>query len=117
MIELEGIDLVQLCEHYGDMPLPPYIIQATAEDKIRYKTSFGQSIGSVATPTAGLHFTEQLRQKLKLKDIQRKEITLHVGIGTFAPVVSEDIRDHELHAEYITIDIALFETIYRHKLS
>ena len=117
MIELEGIDLIQLCEYYGDMPLPPYIIQATAEDKVRYKTSFGQSIGSVATPTAGLHFTDELRKKLKQNSIQRKEITLHVGIGTFAPVVSEDIRNHMLHAEYITIDATLFETIYRQKIS
>jgi S-adenosylmethionine:tRNA ribosyltransferase-isomerase len=117
LTELEGIDLIQLYEHYGDMPLPPYITQATAEDKIRYKTSFGQSIGSVATPTAGLHFTDELRQKLKQNSIQRKEITLHVGIGTFAPVVSEDIRNHALHAEYITIDATLFETIYRQKIS
>lgn len=117
LIELEGIDLIQLCEQYGDMPLPPYITQATAEDKVRYKTSFGQTIGSVATPTAGLHFTDELRQKLKQNSIQRKEITLHVGIGTFAPVVSEDIRNHALHAEYITIDATLFETIYRQKIS
>jgi len=64
-----------------------------------------------------LHFTTELRQKLQQNNIQREEITLHVGIGTFAPVVSEDIRDHQLHAEYITIDTTLFERIYRQKLS
>lgn len=99
------------------MPLPPYITQANAEDKILYKTSFGQQMGSVATPTAGLHFTAELRQQLIQKHIQRSEITLHVGIGTFAPVVSDDIREHQLHAEYITIDLSLFETIYRQKIS
>ena len=99
------------------MPLPPYITQASEEDKQRYKTSFGQQMGSVATPTAGLHFTERLRQELRQNSIQREEITLHVGIGTFAPVVSEDIRDHALHAEYITIDLSLFETIYKQKVS
>lgn len=117
LIELEWIDLIALCDQYGDMPLPPYITQATAEDKVRYKTSFGHELWSVATPTAGLHFTTELRQKLQQNNIQREEITLHVGIGTFAPVVSEDIRDHQLHAEYITIDTTLFERIYRQKLS
>jgi S-adenosylmethionine:tRNA ribosyltransferase-isomerase len=64
-----------------------------------------------------LHFTTELRQKLQQNNIHRAEITLHVGIGTFAPVVSEDIRHHQLHAEYITIDIALFERIYQQKIS
>jgi S-adenosylmethionine:tRNA ribosyltransferase-isomerase len=117
LIELEWIELIALCEQYGDMPLPPYITQANTDDKLRYKTSFGHRTGSVAAPTAGLHFTSKLRQILRQNHISREEITLHVGIGTFAPVVSEDIRDHQLHAEYITIDSLLFEHIYQQKIS
>lgn len=115
LFQLYNIDVIHLCEQYGDMPLPPYITQATLEDKLRYKTTFWQQIGSVATPTAGLHFTEQLRNDLKNKKIDRTEITLHVGIGTFAPVVSDDIRNHNLHAEYITIDRSLWKTIAEKK--
>lgn len=115
VFELHNINLIDLCKQYGDLPLPPYITEATAEDKERYKTSFWQHLWSVATPTAGLHFTSELRQKLFNNNIQRKEITLHVGIGTFAPVVSSDIRQHTLHAELITVDRDIFEIIYNQK--
>jgi S-adenosylmethionine:tRNA ribosyltransferase-isomerase len=115
IFELYNIDLLALCKQYGDMPLPPYITQATSEDKQKYKTSFWKHIWSVATPTAGLHFTSELRQQLINNHIQRKEITLHVGIGTFAPVVTADIRQHSLHAEIITVDRNIFETIYQQK--
>ncbi len=115
VFELHNINLIDLCKQYGDLPLPPYITEATAEDKERYKTSFWQHVWSVATPTAGLHFTSELRQNLLRNHIQRKEITLHVGIGTFAPVVSSDIRQHALHAELITVNRDIFEIIYNHK--
>jgi len=115
VFELYNTDLIKLCKNYGDIPLPPYITQASLQDKERYKTSFWQHIWSVATPTAGLHFTSELRQQLIHNHIQRKEITLHVGIGTFAPVVSSDIRNHTLHSELITVDRDIFETIYQKK--
>lgn len=115
VFELYNIDLLTFCEKYGDMPLPPYIIQATSEDKEKYKTSFWQYVWSVATPTAWLHFTEKLRSDLKKHHIKRKEITLHVGIGTFSPIVVEDIRTNKLHAEIITIDRNIFETIYQQR--
>lgn len=117
LFEIYNTDLIQLCKNYGGIPLPPYITQASPEDREKYKTSFWQKIGSVATPTAWLHFTEQLRNNLKQHHIDREEITLHVGIGTFAPVVSQDIRNHNLHAEIITIDRTLFETIYQQKFN
>ena len=113
--EIHGTTLEYLCQHYGDYPLPPYITNTSQENQQLYQTSFGKQQGSVATPTAWLHFTPELRNKLSEQWIKRSEITLHVGIGTFAPVVSEDIRDHELHAETITISYSLFETIYYHK--
>lgn len=115
VLELYNTDLIKLCKNYGDIPLPPYITQASLQDKEKYKTSFWQKTGSVATPTAWLHFTESLRNNLKQHHIQREEITLHVGIGTFAPVVSWDIRNHNLHAETITIDRNIFETVYQQK--
>jgi S-adenosylmethionine:tRNA ribosyltransferase-isomerase len=115
VFQFYNTNLIDVCKQYGDLPLPPYITEATSADKEHYKTSFWQHIWSVATPTAGLHFTSELRQQLLNNHIQRKEITLHVGIGTFAPVVSSDIRNHSLHAELITIDRNIFETIYTQK--
>lgn len=113
--EIHGITLEDLCTQYGDMPLPPYITNTSKENQQLYKTSFGNQQGSVATPTAWLHFTPALRNKLQQHHIKRQEITLHVGIGTFAPVVSEDIRNHSLHAETITISYDIFEIIYNQK--
>lgn len=115
VFELYNTDLIKLCKSYGDIPLPPYITQATQEDKEKYKTSFWQKIWSVATPTAWLHFTEQLRKNLKDHHINRSEITLHVGVGTFAPVIAKDIRQHILHEELISVDRNIFEMIYLQK--
>jgi S-adenosylmethionine:tRNA ribosyltransferase-isomerase len=115
VFQFYNTNLIDVCKKYGDLPLPPYITKATSTDKEHYKTSFWQHIWSVATPTAGLHFTSELRQQLRNNHIQRKEITLHVGIGTFAPVVSSDIRNHTLHSELITVDRDIFETIYAQK--
>lgn len=113
--EIYGTNLKNLCEQYGDLPLPPYITNTNIDNQKKYQTSFGTKTWSVATPTAWLHFTKALRNNLKENNIWRKEITLHVGIGTFAPVVSQDIRKHILHSEMITIQRDIFETIYQHK--
>lgn len=81
------------------MPLPPYI-KETLEDAIAIKTVYAKEIGSAAAPTAGLHFTEELLEKLKQKGVELAFITLHVGLGTFRPVSADTIEEHHMHAEY-----------------
>lgn len=87
-------------ESLGEIPLPPYIERAAgAEDDTRYQTVFAQPAGSVAAPTAGLHFTPQLLDELRARGVQVHFVTLHVGLGTFAPVKAEDLADHVMHEE------------------
>lgn len=100
--------LIPLLKQYGSLPLPPYIKRehgVKEEDFARYQTVYAkeQNIGSIAAPTAGLHFTEELRQKLLDKGCEWQEVTLHVGYGTFSPVRADDIRNHAMHAEYVEI--------------
>lgn len=102
--EYDGIFLEQL-DRLGKMPLPPYIErEATKEDKDRYQTVYCKHEGSVAAPTAGLHFTEELLQKAREKGVKTAYVTLHVGIGTFRPVKCENIEDHHMHFEEYFID-------------
>lgn len=89
-------------EKFGEMPLPPYIKNRTV-DFSRYQTIYAKEKGSVAAPTAGLHFTEDLFTKLSLKGIQKEEIILHIGLGTFLPVSSDNVADHVMHEEYFEI--------------
>ena len=89
-------------EKIGSMPLPPYI-KKNLEDKNRYQTVYAKDIGSSAAPTAGLHFTPELLKKIKDKGVKICFITLHVGLGTFRPVKSENILDHKMHSEYYSI--------------
>lgn len=87
---------------YGKMPLPPYIARDANDSDIHcYQTKFAKTTGSVAAPTAGLHFTENLLDKLKERGVNIAEITLHVGIGTFLPVRTQDIREHKIHPEWV----------------
>jgi len=87
-------------ETHGEIPLPPYIERAAgAEDDARYQTVFAQPAGSVAAPTAGLHFTPQLLDALRARGVQIHFVTLHVGLGTFAPVKAENLADHVMHEE------------------
>ena len=99
-------------QEHGEMPLPPYIErkESNKSDKIDYQTVFAKNLGSAAAPTAGLHFTDNLLDKFKQKKVDTAFITLHVGLGTFRPVVSSDIRDHKMHKEryFITDDAAYF---------
>jgi S-adenosylmethionine:tRNA ribosyltransferase-isomerase len=99
--EYEGIFLETL-ERLGKMPLPPYIHEELADSE-RYQTVYSREIGSAAAPTAGLHFTNELLSELESVGVAVKFVTLHVGLGTFRPVKSEDIEDHEMHAEYCVI--------------
>lgn len=88
----------------GEIPLPPYLKRkAETADIDRYQTVYAQKTGSVAAPTAGLHFTREMKSQLECMGFGWTEITLHVGYGTFSPVRSKDIREHEMHAEYIEI--------------
>jgi len=97
----------------GFMPLPPYIKQNILNKmhKKRYQTVYAQKEGAVAAPTAGLHFTDRVFAKLKSKGIKIVKITLHVGIGTFKPVVAHDIREHRMHSEYFEISGEASEVI------
>lgn len=97
----EGI-LYEILDEIGQMPLPPYI-HATLEDKERYQTVYAKYQGSAAAPTAGLHFTNDLINKIKLKNITVVYVTLHVGLGTFRPVSVEDVNSHVMHSEKYVI--------------
>ncbi|AET66601.1 S-adenosylmethionine:tRNA ribosyltransferase-isomerase [Desulfosporosinus orientis DSM 765] len=92
-----------ILDQLGEMPLPPYIT-AQLEDRERYQTVYAKEQGSVAAPTAGLHFTPELLEELREKGIEIVEILLHVGLGTFRPVKVEDIREHTMHSEYYRVD-------------
>ena len=94
----------------GAIPLPPYIKrEAVEEDKERYQTIFGKQEGSVAAPTAALHFTEDVFDRLTEKNIAREYITLHVGAGTFKPVKTETVADHEMHKEPFTVSLPVLK--------
>lgn len=101
-------------EQIGQMPLPPYI-HTRLEDGERYQTVYAIEPGSAAAPTAGLHFTYELIQNLKDKGVQFADITLHVGLDTFAPVTEEDARQHKIHTEWCEVDSDAAETINRCK--
>ncbi len=99
----------------GAIPIPPYLKRATeAIDLERYQTIFADKEGSVAAPTAGLHFTDHVFEKLKEKNITPTYITLHVGAGTFKPVKSETMAEHEMHCEYIDVPLTTINYIYQH---
>ncbi len=96
------VSFAAVIEEAGDTPLPPYIKRSTDEDDVsRYQTIFAEQDGSVAAPTAGLHFTENIFAQLAEKNIGKTFVTLHVGAGTFKPVKAASMQDHEMHAEYI----------------
>ncbi len=109
----EPLDIV--LEKYGETPLPPYIKRESRDpdDASRYQTVYARETGSVAAPTAGLHFTASVLEALKKKGVEVAEITLHVGYGTFAPVRSKDIREHRIHSEYVVVPENACRTINR----
>jgi len=92
----------EILDKIGLMPLPPYIHEELKE-KSRYQTIYAKNDGSAAAPTAGLHFTEELLNKIKDKGISVAKVTLHVGIGTFRPVKTENVEEHEMHSEHFYI--------------
>ncbi|MGO5066045.1 tRNA preQ1(34) S-adenosylmethionine ribosyltransferase-isomerase QueA [Clostridium sporogenes] len=105
----EGI-FEEILDQLGQMPLPPYI-KEKLDDREMYQTVYSKEQGSAAAPTAGLHFTEELLEKIKEKGVKLAFLTLHVGLGTFRPVKVEDIQDHVMHSEYYKMDLKTAEII------
>lgn len=101
-----GQKLNKLIDQYGHVPIPPYIKKPDSEAKLKkeYQTVYAQHRGSVAAPTAGLHFTNRILKKLKKQGVVFKYVTLHVGLGTFEPVKEDKIEDHQIHSEFGTLD-------------
>ncbi|MCI5604101.1 MAG: tRNA preQ1(34) S-adenosylmethionine ribosyltransferase-isomerase QueA [Clostridia bacterium] len=99
--EYDGV-FEEVLDRLGEMPLPPYITKKL-EDKNRYQTVYAKNPGSAAAPTAGLHFTNELLSKIKAKGINIGYVTLHVGLGTFRPVKTEDILEHKMHSEFYVL--------------
>lgn len=100
--QYDGDSIFPVLEKIGEMPLPHYITEKL-EDSERYQTVYSKELGSAAAPTAGLHFTKELLQKIADKGVQIGYVTLHVGIGTFRPVKAENIEDHKMHSEHYHI--------------
>lgn len=107
-------DFFALLEKLGHVPLPPYISRAdSVHDRERYQTVYAREVGSVAAPTAGLHFTAEILERIREKGIETTEVTLHVGLGTFQPVRGERVEDHPMHSESYSISEESAEKINR----
>jgi len=112
MLQSVELPMATLMQKLGHMPLPPYIERPdSAEDLDRYQTVYASKPGAVAAPTAGLHFDQELLQALDRQGISRACLTLHVGAGTFQPVRTERIEDHQMHAEYLEVPQAVCEAV------
>ncbi len=114
-LSYDGI-LYEILDKLGTMPLPPYIHEKL-EDQSRYQTVYAKNIGSAATPTAGLHFTKELLNDIKNKNVNIAYLTLHVGLGTFRPVNVEDVTKHKMHTEYYSISKETCDIINKTKES
>jgi S-adenosylmethionine:tRNA ribosyltransferase-isomerase len=100
-----------LLASYGSMPLPPYIHQHSDDDDSRYQTCYASRPGAVAAPTAGLHLSDALLSAIRARGVELAEVTLHVGLGTFRPVETEDLRHLELHSEWVEVSPALVAAV------
>ena len=111
-----AITFAEILESVGELPIPPYLNRKTQEsDKTTYQTVYSKVKGSVAAPTAGLHFTPEVLQAIDSRGIDREEVTLHVGAGTFKPVKSKEIEGHEMHTEYICVRRATIAKLLAHQ--
>ena len=109
------ITFADILESFGELPIPPYLNRETQEsDKETYQTVYSKIKGSVAAPTAGLHFTPRVLEALQAKGVELQEVTLHVGAGTFKPVKSEEIEGHEMHTEYISVNRTTLQRLIDH---
>ena len=117
-LRLVGGGLGEKLEKLGHMPLPPYIDREdTLQDRERYQTVYARNPGAVAAPTAGLHFDDALLDQIDLRGVERVEVTLHVGAGTFQPVRCDDIADHRMHAEHLEVSARVCEAVERTRSS
>jgi S-adenosylmethionine:tRNA ribosyltransferase-isomerase len=128
--ELDGTVLVQFADEnivvrekankYGEVPLPPYVEKSESSEQIskenNYQTVYAKHEGSVAAPTAGFHFTLELIEKLKNKGVEFAEVTLHVGLGTFLPVKSDKVEEHQMHSEWVELTDKNADIINRAKM-
>lgn len=111
----DRVSFAEILEAVGELPIPPYLNRDTQEsDKTTYQTVYSKIKGSVAAPTAGLHFTEDVLADIDAHGIEREELTLHVGAGTFKPVKSAEIDGHEMHTEYISVQKQTIEKLIQH---
>ena len=111
----DSISFAEILESMGELPIPPYLNRETQEsDKTTYQTVYSKIKGSVAAPTAGLHFTPEVLSAIDAHGIDREEVTLHVGAGTFKPVKSEEIEGHTMHTEYISVRRQTLEKLLAH---
>ncbi len=117
-LPVEGVGEVSFAEIVdlaGELPIPPYLNRDTeSSDLTTYQTVYSKIKGSVAAPTAGLHFTPNVLSDIDSRGIERDEVTLHVGAGTFKPVKSEDVADHEMHAEHFAVKLSTIQNLIRH---
>ena len=100
--KMTAVEMLAFCDANGDIPTPPYV-EGSLKDESKYQTIYAKQVGSVAAPTAGFHFTPELLEKIKAKDVQIEEVVLHVGIGTFRPVQAETLEEHEMHSEWVSL--------------
>ncbi|WP_107687538.1 tRNA preQ1(34) S-adenosylmethionine ribosyltransferase-isomerase QueA [Neisseria wadsworthii] len=111
-----GLNVYELLEQHGHLPLPPYIERAAgADDDSRYQTVYAKEQGAVAAPTAGLHFTEEMLKVLAAKGVEMAEVTLHVGAGTFQPVRVDNIAEHKMHSEWYEVSEETVNKIHKAK--
>jgi S-adenosylmethionine:tRNA ribosyltransferase-isomerase len=111
----DKLSFAELIDKVGELPIPPYLNRNTQEsDKTTYQTVYSKIKGSVAAPTAGLHFTQKVLADIDQHGIDREELTLHVGAGTFKPVKSEEIEGHAMHTEYVCIRRTTLEKLLQH---
>lgn len=110
-----NVAFVDLVEATGEVPLPPYLNRKAEEsDKNRYQTVYSEKEGAVAAPTAGLHFTQEIFDKLTQKGIQKTQVTLHVSAGTFQPIKVKEVEEHPMHSEQIHVTASAIESIIKH---
>uniref|UniRef100_UPI00359443DF S-adenosylmethionine:tRNA ribosyltransferase-isomerase n=1 Tax=Aquiflexum sp. TaxID=1872584 RepID=UPI00359443DF len=112
----QNIPFVSIVEATGEVPLPPYLgRKVTKEDKPRYQTVYSKKEGAVAAPTAGLHFTDEVLEKLRSLNVKQEFLTLHVGAGTFQPIKDETVTDHPMHSEQMVIEIDTIRNLSLHQ--
>jgi S-adenosylmethionine:tRNA ribosyltransferase-isomerase len=108
--DMSAAEMLEFCDQHGQVPTPPYVKDASTLEG-DYQTVYAKEIGSVAAPTAGFHFTDELLEKIKLKGVQIEHVVLHVGIGTFRPVQVDTLEEHEMHSEWVHVPTDVAERI------